>query len=131
MVTGLVVFPTALILCVGTAVVLFWYLGSRRQPLRAAVYSGCILGIVRATVASAGWYTVEHTGGPLQVPAFALAMLAWPEAMVFTERRTLPAPPGFYLRLWFLLATSTLVIIALVGVAASLRRQRGSRQPPD
>ena len=114
--------PTVLIVLVGTMAGLFWYFGTRRVPVRAAVYTGCILGILRAGLASLGWYVVEHTGGPLQVPAFALAMLAWPEAMVFAESRTTSAPPGFYLRLSLLLVTSTVVVITLVGVLATLRR---------
>ena len=92
--------------------------------MRTAVYTGCILGILRAILASVGWYAVEHTGGPLQVPAFALAMLAWPEAMVFAERHTTPAPQGFYLRLSLLLVTSTAVNIGLVGAVAALRRKQ-------
>src|SRR5688500_16435169 len=101
---------------------LFWYFGTRRVPMSAALYTVCILGILSAGLASLGWYVVEHTGGPLQVPAFALAMLAWPEAMVFAERRTTSAPPGFYLRLSLLLVTSTVVVITLVGALATLRR---------
>ena len=49
---------------------------------RSSVMIGCCMGIVRGVLASFGWYTVEHTSGPLQIPEFALAMLAWPEAPV-------------------------------------------------
>lgn len=125
------VFPTVLIVLAAAIVGLSWYLGTkrdRRSLFRAAVYIGCTLGVVRAGLASFGWYVVEHTGGPLQVPAFALAMLAWPEAAIFTERRTTPAPPEFYLRLSLLLFVSTVMLIGMVAAVAASRHDSSRRQ---
>ena len=127
--TGPVLFLALLAVFGATTAALYWYFQTRRKPVRTAVYTGCILGILRAILASVGWYAVEHTGGPLQVPAFALAMLAWPEAMVFAERHTTPAPQGFYLRLSLLLVTSTAVNIGLIGAVATLRRKKGPHRP--
>lgn len=118
------VLATILVVLVAVVAGLYWFFDSRRKPVRTAVYTGCILGILRASLASAGWYVVERTGGPLQIPAFALAMLAWPEAMILAERRTTPAPPDFYLRLSLLLVISTVVVVGLIGSAAALGRRR-------
>ena len=51
---------------------------SQRALWRSAVKVGFSVGIARAVLSCIGWYGVERTGGPLQIPAFALAMLAWP-----------------------------------------------------
>jgi hypothetical protein len=100
----------------------------RRQPNRRRLWRmtlriGLGLGVMRAALASLGWYVVEHNGGPLQIPAFALAMLAWPEAAIFTERRFTPVPPAFYISLSLLLVTSTVVLVGLLAVASNRTRQ--------
>jgi len=126
-----VVFPVVLIAVIVAIAATHRYLDTRAEPLRAAVSMGCFLGVLRATLASGGWYVVEHTGGSLQVPAFALAMLAWPEAMIFAERRTTPAPAGFYFWLSLLLFTSTVVLVGAVGAITTLRRRRVSQRSRD
>ena len=87
-----------------------------------AIYLGLGTGALRAALSSLGWYVVEHDGGPLQVPAFALAMMAWPEAAVLAERRTIPAPPHFYLQLSLVLMTTTVAFAAAVAWFAARRR---------
>jgi hypothetical protein len=110
----------------------YWHLGKqpdRRSLLRRTLQIGLVVGLARAALASWGWYTVEHTGGPLQIPAFALAMLAWPEAAIFlAERRTTPVPPEFYVRLSVLLVAGTLVLVGAVALAA--RRPHTPFQSP-
>ena len=111
------------------------YVHLRRQSVRGRLWRSTLLigltvGVARAALASVGWYVVERTGGPLQIPAFALAMMAWPEAAFFLrERRTTPVPPEFYLRLSLLLvATTTLLagVLAVVAWIAQRARQRAS-----
>jgi hypothetical protein len=109
---GLVLFVTVIIF-------LSRHLRQRRDARslwRSVVLIGVSVGGVRAVLASAGWYTVEHTGGPLQIPGFAFAMMAWPEAAVFTGRRGQVAPLEFYLYLTALLMVSTTVWVALVAL---------------
>ena len=106
------------------------YARMRRQPdrrsmWRMAIYIGIGTGALRAALSSLGWYVVEHDGGPLQVPAFALAMMAWPEAAVLAQRRTTPAPPYFYLQLSLLLMATTLGFAAAVAWFAGRRRIAG------
>jgi hypothetical protein len=99
----------------------------RRQPDRRTVWRkallvGCGGGVARAALASLGWYVVEHTGGPLQIPAYALAMLAWPEAALIGGRRVAPAPTDFYLVMSLVLIASTLALAALAAVVVSATR---------
>src|SRR5687767_3103026 len=89
---------------------------SARDRWRTAVSIGLGVGAARALFASLGWYVVEHTGGPLQVPAFALAMLAWPEAAILSRRRVTPVPGEFYVALSFLLVASTVIFAGLVAL---------------
>jgi hypothetical protein len=109
------------------AVIAGLYSIMRRQPdrrslWRTALFVGLGTGVARAGLASLGWYLVEHAGGPLQIPAFALVMMAWPEGAILAERRLTPAPPAFYLRLSLLLMASTLALVVLVAVVAGRRR---------
>src|SRR5882672_2044391 len=86
-------------------VVLYRYFrakGGSRALWRSSVMIGSTVGIARAVLACVGWYGVEHTGGPLQIPAFALAMLAWPEAIVFGRHQG-PVPLNGHISLGFLL----------------------------
>jgi hypothetical protein len=80
-------------------------------------------GVARAALASLGWYMIERTGGPLQIPAFALAMMAWPEGVMLDERRLTPVPPAFYVQLSVLLIASTLAVSCLVAVIAAKSRK--------
>ena len=123
------VLPTIVVVLAALVGGLYWFFSTRpkqRSVLRTALLVGCVLGALRAGLASFGWYVVEHTGGPLQVPGFALAMLAWPEGMLISERRTTAAPPGFYVRLSMLLFTST---VAMIGAIAFVARQRRATHP--
>jgi len=95
---------------------------SRKQPdarslWRSVLRIGIGVGAARAALASLGWYIVEHDGGPLQIPAYALAMFALPEAAVLSSRRVTPVPGEFYVALSLLLVTSTLVLVGLVALA--------------
>jgi hypothetical protein len=115
------ILAAAVILFAVAIVILYWHLlrqPDRRSLWRTTLWIGLGVGATRAALASLGWYVVEHTGGPHQIPGFALAMLAWPEAAVFTTRRLTPAPPEFYVWLSFLLVISTLTLVALVALAA-------------
>jgi hypothetical protein len=89
---------------------------------RTALFVGLGTGLARAGLASLGWYLVERSGGPLQIPAFALVMMAWPEGALLAERRLTPAPPAFYLRLSLLLMATTLAVVVLVAAVAGRRR---------
>lgn len=109
------------------AVIAGLYAIMRRQPdrrslWRTALYVGVGTGVARAGLASLGWYMVERSGGPLQIPAFALVMMAWPEGAILAERRLTPAPPVFYFQLSLLLVATTLALVALVAVIAGTRR---------
>lgn len=84
---------------------------------------GCSVGLVRGVLACVGWYTVEHTGGPLQIPAFALAMLAWPEGALFGPHRG-ATPMGFYQALGGLLVATSSLLVAAVALAAQVTRSR-------
>ena|SRR5437879_5612019 len=93
-------------------ILLYRYLDTRRsaQSLwRSSVAIGFVVGILRAALACVGWYGVEHTGGPLQVPAFALALLALPEAIVFGRHRG-SVPTSFYASLALLIVVSSMLV---------------------
>ena len=94
----------------------------RRSLWRTALYVGVGTGVARAALASLGWYMIERAGGPLQIPAFALAMMAWPEGVMLDERRLTPVPPTFYIQLSVLLIASTLAVSCLVAVIAAKSR---------
>jgi zinc transporter ZupT len=110
-----------------TAVVAGLYSIMRRQPdrrtlWRTALYVGIGTGVARAGLASLGWYLVERSGGPLQIPAFALVMMAWPEGVILAERRLTPAPLTLYVQLSLLLIASTVALVAIVAFVAGRRR---------
>ena len=114
------------------------YFSSRRGPhvtWRSGLAIGAVLGVCRATVACAGWYVMKHDGGPLQIPALALAMFAWPEASVLDTRRVAPAPAAFYATLAGVLIVSTSLAVSGVAVIAQRTRRRDvartSWDPPD
>ena len=108
---------------------LYRYLRAKRDSRalwRASVAIGSSVGIARAVLACGGLYGVQHTGGPFQVPAYALAMLALPEAMVFGRPRG-SVPPGFYVSLGVVLLTSSLLLVCALTLAIQRsRRQRDS-----
>ena len=115
----------ALLLLTGTMYAHMHRQPDRRALWRMAIYVGVGTGALRAALASLGWYIVEHDGGPLQVPAFALAMMAWPEAVVLAQRRTTPAPPFFYLQLSLLLMATTTAFAAVIAWLAERRGAAG------
>ena len=82
--------------------------------------SGAVLWQV---MTSAGWYTVEHTGGPLQIPALALAILAWPEAVVIGRHRG-PTPMSFYPLLAILLLVTTVLMVSSVALMVQVSYRR-------
>jgi hypothetical protein len=114
-------------LIVFTLVIAGMYWLMRRQPDRRSLWRTALIvgvgtGVLRAALSSWGWYIVEHTGGPLQIPGFAMAMMAWPEAALLAERRVAPAPPAFYFQLSVILVTSTVTFVALIAFIAARRR---------
>jgi hypothetical protein len=94
----------------------------RRSLWHRTLQIGLGVGAARALLASTGWYVVEHTGGPLQIPAFALAMVAWPEAAFLAGRRLGPTPPECYLSLSLVLVASTVILVGVVALAAGMTR---------
>ena len=103
---------------------LFRYLATKRGARalwRWSIAIGLMAGLLRGGLASVGWYVVEHTGGPLQVPAFALAMLAWPEAALFGRHRGL-TPLIFYPMLVLALTVSSLAWVAGLAVVVQITR---------
>lgn len=119
--------PVIVLLFAGATVALYRHLESKRKVRalwRSTVAIGSSVGIARAVLACVGWYGVEHTGGPLQIPAFALAMLAWPEALVFGRLQG-PVPLQFYISLGLLLIVTSLLLVG--GVALLVQATHGQR----
>lgn len=119
--------PIALVVVALVIAGMYWLM--RRQPDRRSLWRTALIvgvgtGVLRAALSSFGWYVVEHTGGSLQIPGFAMAMMAWPEAALLAERRVGPAPPSFYFELSLLLVTSTVTFVALIAFIAGRRRFR-------
>jgi hypothetical protein len=107
-------------------VVLFRFLGRRDDGgtlWGSAVTIGLLVGVARAGLAIAGWYGVEHTGGVLQIPAYALALLALPEAMVFGRQHG-PLPLQGYVFLALLLVGTSLVLVGAVALAVQTSRRK-------
>jgi hypothetical protein len=106
--------------------VLYRYLTTKRSPRalwRSSVGIGSLIGVVRAVLACVGWYGVEHTGGWFQIPAFGLAMLAWPEAIVFGRHQGATSM-SFYASLALLLIVSSVLLVSVVGLAVQVTRIR-------
>jgi len=119
--------PVFLLALAALTVVLYRYFQARhdsRALWRSSVVIGSSVGIARAVFACVGWYGVEHTGGPLQIPAYALAMLAMPEAIVFGRHQG-PVSLTSYLSLGFVLIASSLLLVS--GVALAVQLSRGQR----
>jgi hypothetical protein len=117
-----VILPCIVIVFVAAIWAMSVYFAKRspnRTFWRTALLIGLGIGVARAVLASIGWYTTEHTGGPLQIPGFLLGMLAWPElALLPRQRRTTPAPLTFFVGLSALLiGSSVLFVAAIVGFA--------------
>ena len=96
----------------------------------SALVVGASLGLVRGFLACAGWYTVERASGPLQVPAFALALLALPEAMLLGRRHVTPATWGFLTRLFLLLLAGTMLLVFCVGLVSRLVARKPKHSAP-
>jgi hypothetical protein len=113
-------------LLIVAALILYRYLV--RKPAIHALWKsslaiGTIVGTSRAALACVGWYCVEHTGGPLQIPGFALAMLAWPEAIVLNTRRFGPTPFHVYAMLAGMLILSTVLLISGFTLVVQMTRR--------
>jgi hypothetical protein len=107
-------------------VILYWAITRqprRQSAWRTALHLGLPAGIVRASLACGGWYVVEHTGGPLQIPAYVLAMFSWPEAALLPRSGPMVTPAGTYVLLFALLVVSTTMFVALL---AAIARGRAS-----
>ena len=119
--------PVIVLLFAVATVALYRHLVAKRNVRalwRSTVAIGSSVGIARAVLPCVGWYGVEHTGGPLQIPAFALAMLAWPEAIVFGRHQG-PVPLQSYISLGILLIVTSLLLVS--GVALVVQATRGQR----
>jgi hypothetical protein len=122
------VLPTFVVAVVAAVVVLYRHLARRRDENAlwpSALAIGIVVGLTRGLLASIGWYVVEHTGGPLQIPAYLLAMFALPEASVFRGRRG-PASTEFLLLLGGVLLVSS--VVAVSAVALVVRVTHGARR---
>ena len=120
--------PAVLIVLALAIAGLYWLM--RRQPDRRSLWRmalcvGLGTGLLRAALASIGWYVIERDSGALQIPALGFVMMAWPEAAVLMERRLGPVPPAFYVKLSLLLVTSTLAVACIVAVIAAKGRSGG------
>ena len=119
---------TALLLLSGAGALLYSYLrgrSGRRALWRSALTIGAAAGVARAGLAAFGWYTVEHTGGPLQIPGYALTMLALPEAAFLPRRRAvLPAPPEFYVALCAAIILGTMIAVGVVALIAGRHHEQ-------
>ena len=115
------VIASIVLLLAGAVIVLgHFFARHRTETLRSGIALGAAIGLVRGCLASAGWYVVERSGGPVQIPAYALSMLAWPEGMLLGPSRTL-RPMSFYVQLALLLTVTTAI---MVGALAALVRVR-------
>jgi hypothetical protein len=125
------VLPVFLLIVVGGVALLYRTVSGRRasgSAWRTALVLGVPLGVVRASLACLGWYVVEHTGGPAQVPAFALAMLAWPEGALLPEPAPGMTPVRTYVLLFLLLVASTTTLVAVLAVIAAGQGRAGSHR---
>jgi hypothetical protein len=96
-----------------------------RALWRSSVAMGSWVGVMRAGLACLGWYGVEHTGGPLQSPAFALALLAWPEGLVLGRGgHRGPVPLRFYPALALLRFMTSMVLVSGVALLVQVTRWR-------
>ena len=117
------------LLWIGMVFALLRYLATkrgRRALWRSAIAIGVTAGLLRGGLASVGWYTVERTGGPFQVPAFALAMLAWPEAALFGRHRGF-TPLTLYPMLVLALTVSSLAWVASLALLVQITRGTSDR----
>jgi hypothetical protein len=118
------VFPLVLVIA-GVFVFALYRFFATRAPAgrswRSAIAVGIALGSARAALSGLGFYGVEHTGGPLQVPAFALALVGWPE-LVLLGRHSGRAQPALYVMMALLLIATTTAGVAIIASAA---RRRG------
>ena len=119
--------PVIFFLYAAGIILLYRHLAAKpnQQALwRSAVKVGFTVGIVRAVLSCIGWYTIERTGGPLQIPAFALAMLAWPEAVLFGGHRG-HVPLLLYVQLSLVLIVTSILLVS--GIALVVQLIRGHR----
>jgi len=103
-----------------------WVASGAPIPRSAAsvITVGIALGTIRAALTGIGFYGVEHTAGPLQGPAFAMALAGWPEIALLGSHRGV-ATPAFYCRMTALLVVTSTAVVAFISFAA--RRRGGAR----
>ncbi len=113
-------------LLIVAAIILYRHLARKRAThalWKSSLAIGTIVGTSRAALACVGWYFLEHTGGPLQIPGFALAMLAWPEASILNTRRFEPTPFRVYVMLAGMLILSTVLLINAIALVVQMTRR--------
>ncbi|HEX6943011.1 MAG TPA: hypothetical protein VF128_08775 [Gemmatimonadaceae bacterium] len=118
-----------LVLAVAAAVIFALYrwltTGAPSRRSAASVLAvGIALGAIRAAMTGIGFYVAEHTAGPWQGPAFAIALAGWPEIALLGSHRGV-ATPAFYGRMAALLVVTSTAAVALIAFAA--RRRGGAR----
>ena len=116
------VLPAVVVAVVAATIVLARHLTRERGEgtlWPAALRVGVTVGVVRAVLAPIGWYVVEHTGGPLQVPAYVLAMLALPEGVLLAGHRG-PASVGVLLALALVLLAGSVLAVSAVALIVQL-----------
>ena len=94
-----------------------------RSPA-SVITVGIALGTIRAAITGIGFYGVEHTAGPLQGPAFAMALAGWPEIALLGSHRGV-ATASFYGQMAALLVVTSTAVVAFIAFAA--RRRGGAR----
>jgi hypothetical protein len=119
--------PICFLALAALTVVLYRYFQAKRDSRalwRSSLAIGSSAGLVRAVLACIGWYGVGHTGGPLQIPAYALAMLALPEGIALGRHQG-PVPLSFYVSLGLVLIASSLLFVNGVALVVQLSRGQG------
>lgn len=117
------VFPLVLAGFVALLFALYRFLASgppSRRSVPSVLTFSVALGAVRAMVTGLGFYGVEHTGGALQVPAFAMALAGWPEIALLGPHRG-RASPAFYGWMALLLIVTSTAVVAFTALAARRR----------
>jgi hypothetical protein len=91
-----------------------------RRSAGSVIGIGLALGAARAAVSGLGFYSVEHSGGPLQAPAYAMAMAGWPELALLGPHRG-RARPALYGKMALLLITTTTAFVVVIAFTARRR----------
>ena len=92
-----------------------------RRSAASVITAGMALGTIRAALTGVGFYVAEHTAGPWQGPAFAMALAGWPEIALLGSHRGV-ATSAFYGQMVALLVVTSTAAVAFIAFAA---RRRG------